>query len=211
MLLTGMSIGCFFALGPVFASDFGLSTAQLGVFMAVATGAAMLAQWPLGRLSDRWSRRMLASILSGSAAVIVILFLLLPKGDYPLMLALAGLLGATLFPTQAIAAAQVNDRVDVRNMVAAAGTLVLVFALGAASGPVIGGLVMDLAGPSGFLLALLTFQLALFVLGAARLSIRPSEEGDTRSPIAPVIPQPVASQIMWEDEAQGDLFTEQPA
>ena len=206
MLLTGMSVGCFFALGPVFAANLGLTNSELGVFMALATGAAMLAQWPLGRLSDRWSRRLIASVTAATSAAAMFLFLVLPSGGFVLMLVLAVLLGATLFPTQAIAAAQVNDRMEVRHMVTAAGTLVLVFAIGAATGPVVGGLFMDEMGPSGFLLSLLGFQVALAALGAARLVMRPSEEGEARTTISPVIPQPVASAMTVDEEAQGELF-----
>ncbi len=189
-LLVGMSVGCFFALAPVFAEARGLSTAQLGAFMALATGGAMAAQWPLGRLSDRVSRRGVASGAALAAVVVLMLFVVLPSGQAGVTLALGAALGAAVFPVQAIAAAQVNDRVERRDMIAAAGTLVMVLAAGAASGPMIGGLAMDIAGPNGFIWALGVFQLAIAAVGAARLLTRPGRAGgaDRVTPLAPLHP-----------------------
>lgn len=189
-LFTGMSVGCFFALAPVFAESRGLSTAELGAFMALATGGAMLAQWPLGRLSDRVSRRGVASGAAAVAVLVLTLFALLPAGQTALTLVLAAALGAAVFPVQAIAAAQVNDRVERRDMITAAGTLVMVLAIGAATGPMLGGLAMDTLGPIGWIAALVAFQLMIAGLGTARLLVRPGKAGDAQraTPASPLLP-----------------------
>ncbi|XBQ17038.1 MAG: MFS transporter [Oceanicaulis sp.] len=171
-VFVGMTVGCFFALGPVFAQERGLGQAQLGLFMALATGAAMLSQWPLGRLSDRTSRRLVASLTAAAACAVLFGFLSLPT-DSLATLVLGAALGATLFPTQAIAAAQVNDRVERRHAVAAAGTLVLLLSAGAASGPVIAGAAMDVMGARGFVVALIAFQGGIVALGLIRLVMNP--------------------------------------
>lgn len=207
MVLVGMSMGSFFALGPVFAQGRGLGTASLGLFMALATGAAMVSQWPLGRLSDRFSRRLVASLCAGAACAILVVFWSAPT-DRVITLVLGAALGATLFPTQAIAAAQVNDRVERRHMVAAAGTLVLLLAAGAATGPILTGALMDGLGPDGFLVALTAFQGAIAALGVGRLIMRPARDVHRRH-VVPGLLQPVLSALSTERSGagQGDLFT----
>lgn len=195
MLFVGMSIGCFFALAPVFVESRGMSTAQLGLFMALATGSAMLFQWPLGRLSDRFSRRGVASITASCAALVLLTLAFVPAGAHGTTLALAVLLGATIFPTQIIAAAQVNDRVEPRYVVAVAGTLVLVMATGAATGPILGGAMIDLVGMNGFIWALMTFQLSIAAMGAVRLLVRPGRAGGPDRTTAPAIFDPVAGAL----------------
>ena len=200
-LFTGMSIGCFFALAPVFAENRGLSTAELGAFMALATGGAMLAQWPLGRLSDRVSRRGVASCAAVAAVFVLALFVVLPSDQTSLTLVLAAALGAAIFPVQAIAAAQVNDRVERRDMLTAAGTLVMVLSAGAASGPMIGGVAMDVFGPYGFIGALVAFQLAIAIVGARRLLSRPGQPGEENGTTVPVPLMPVAGPLELPDDA----------
>ncbi|WP_439633508.1 MFS transporter [Glycocaulis sp.] len=201
-LFTGMSVGCFFALAPVFAENRGLTTAQLGMFMALATGGAMLAQWPLGRLSDRVSRRGVAAGAASAAVLVLFAFALLPAGQPAITLGLGAALGAAVFPVQAIAAAQVNDRVERRDMVTAAGTLVMVLATGAALGPMVGGLAMDMAGAAGFIGVLMAFQLAIVVTGTARLLVRPARAGEVDRATMPVPLHPVAGPLELPDDGR---------
>jgi len=194
-LFVGMSIGCFFALGPVFAESRGLTNAQLGAFMGLCSAGAMITQWPLGRLSDRVSRRGVATGTTCGAMAVLAAFLLLPDSTPGVTLLLSALLGATMLPIQAIAVAQVNDRVERADMVAAAGTLVLVMAVGAASGPMLGGLAIDMLGPSGLLWSLLAFQVATAAIGATRLALRPARAGSADRVTLPVIMEPVAGPL----------------
>ena len=200
----GMSIGSFFALAPVFAQSRELSTASLGLFMALATGAAMVSQWPLGRLSDKLSRRMVATALALSTCAVLFVFWSAPT-DRIVTLVLAACLGAVMFPTAAIASAQVNDRVDRRHMVAAAGTLVLLSSSGAAAGPILTGAIMDRIGGEGFLLALMGYQGAIAALGVGRLIMRPSR-GAHRRKVLPGLLQPVLGALNAQGNEQGDLF-----
>ena len=56
-LVVGLANGSFWALAPVFAQDKGASTWGVAIFMSVAVIAGALAQYPLGRLSDKMDRR----------------------------------------------------------------------------------------------------------------------------------------------------------
>lgn len=182
-VLAGMTLGAFFALGPVYARASGLDDAGTGRFMAAATGAAMLSQWPVGRLSDRVSRRSVAAVLAalacGALGFAIVATSAGPDGsagEAPLLM-LAAVLGAALFPTQAVAAAQVADRAPRAQLVAASGTLVLLLALGASSGPILAGAAMDALGPAGLPAGLMVFQAAIVALGLVRLAVRPSTDG----------------------------------
>ncbi|MFW6299922.1 MAG: MFS transporter, partial [Oceanicaulis sp.] len=203
-VFVGMTVGCFFALGPVYAQAQGLSQAGLGLFMALATGAAMVSQWPLGRLSDKLSRRVVASANAAATCAVLLVFWSAPT-DRLVTLGLAAGLGAVMFPTAAIASAQVNDRVDRRHMVAAAGTLVLLSSTGAALGPILTGALMDRLGGSGFLLALGVYQSAIVVLGVGRLLMRPRRGAHRRNAL-PNMLQPVLGALNAAGDEQGDLF-----
>ena len=59
VLGAGLIIGSFYGLAPLYASQQGLSTEQVGLFMGSCIFAGLLVQWPLGWLSDRYDRALL--------------------------------------------------------------------------------------------------------------------------------------------------------
>ncbi|MCP3890170.1 MAG: MFS transporter, partial [Desulfobulbaceae bacterium] len=54
MFVTGMSIGTFFGMGAVYATDIGLSVKDVSFFMGTLILGGFLFQYPLGWLSDRF-------------------------------------------------------------------------------------------------------------------------------------------------------------
>src|SRR5690606_28172102 len=58
VLLAGAATGAFWSLGPAYAIASGADTAGVAIFMSVAVLGGALVQWPLGRLSDRYDRRI---------------------------------------------------------------------------------------------------------------------------------------------------------
>jgi MFS family permease len=73
VLGAGLIVGSFYGLAPLYASQQGLSTEQVGLFMGSCIFAGLLVQWPLGWLSDRYDRalliRVFADSLGGGVAV----------------------------------------------------------------------------------------------------------------------------------------------
>ena len=71
--VSGMISSIIFSMGPVYARLSGLGNSGIATFMAVSILAAVLTQYPVGRLSDRTDRRTviaavctLATIVAGS-------------------------------------------------------------------------------------------------------------------------------------------------
>src|SRR5581483_10090374 len=61
--MSGMISSTIFAMGPVYASRSGLDTAGVATFMAVSILAAVITQYPVGRLSDRMDRRTVIAVV----------------------------------------------------------------------------------------------------------------------------------------------------
>jgi hypothetical protein len=54
-ILAGFLYSSFYAITPVYLARMGVSREALSTFMAVALIGALLPQWPMGRLSTRWT------------------------------------------------------------------------------------------------------------------------------------------------------------
>ena len=148
ILVSGMINGSFYGLAAIYASKKGLDTAQVGQFMALTIGAGLLAQLPLGWLSDRLPR---ASLIRGIAVVLILISLPLGFNQSPsfstvlLFGAAIGFLQFCLYP---LGVALANDNMQAQLRVSLSGMLLVTFGVGACIGPLVAGLLMEYAGAS---------------------------------------------------------------
>lgn len=164
-------LGCFgmFILGGVFSAQFGmssvygaqvgLSVAQISTFVATFFVGSVLLQYPIGWLSDRMDRRVLiifVSAIGGVGSVIGYLF----GPDFNMLLVTAFIIGGMSNPLYSLLIAHTNDFLEHEDMAAASGGLLFINGLGAISGPLIVGALMESIGPGGFYL----FTAVLFVI-----------------------------------------------
>lgn len=164
--LTGMMLGAFYAMGAVYARRSGLDLATTTLFMSMVIMGGVALQWPLGRLSDRMDRRKVIVIGFGGTLA-ASLAIALTTGTAPLMIfgALFGGLGFALYP---LCVAHTNDHLSPGQRVAASGGLVLLYSLGAAIGPSLGALAMNVMGTAGLFLFVAVCAGAALVFGLWR-------------------------------------------
>ncbi|MFN3578960.1 MAG: MFS transporter [Pseudomonas sp.] len=145
--VSGLLLGAFYGLAPVFASGIGLATEDIGIFMAVTIGAGLLAQWPTGWLSDRLDRSRMIQLNAIALTAVVLGMASLPLPAWLLLVftALFGVLAFTLYP---LAVALANDHVEPEDRVPLSAMLLVTFGLGASIGPLAGSLLMKLLGPN---------------------------------------------------------------
>ncbi len=146
VLVSGLLIGAFYGLAPLYATRLGLATQQVGVFMGSCILAALLVQWPLGWISDRrdraWLIRACALLLSVAALPLALL------GEVPLAVLLplgfvVSLLQFSLYP---LAVAFSNDHVEAERRGSLSAMLLVTFGIGACIGPLLAGVLMKYLG-----------------------------------------------------------------
>jgi MFS family permease len=161
--MSGMISSIIFSMGPVYAHLTGFGTRGVAEFMSVSILAAVVTQYPVGRLSDRIDRRTViasACLLATLVAAILVAFGSLPR---PLFLALAALFSGSALTLYSLSVSHVNDQLEPAQMVAASSALLLINGMAAAAGPVLAGSVMAVAGPRGYFAMLGTLTGALTV------------------------------------------------
>lgn len=192
--LIGIANGAFWGLAPLAASESGLGQRQVAIFMGVAVLAGALAQWPVGRLSDRVDRRLvLLGLLIGAAVSGIALWIFAATGT--LLLVFGFLFGALALPGYSIAAAHAFDKVPPADMVVTSATLLLVSGLGSAIGPLGATAFMSADAPRRLFLftALVETLLAAYIYYRTRVqtSLAPIEKTDfdiaTTAPVGAVV------------------------
>ena len=110
-------------------------------------------------------------------------------------IALYGGFTATIYP---LCIAYANDYLEPGQIVAASGSLVFAFSLGAATGPSLAAIVMGHAGPNGLFLLSVTICLGFVAFILYRMRIRhwaPVVEKESYVPMPEVSATPVTTEI----------------
>ncbi|MCR9067448.1 MAG: MFS transporter [Rhodobacteraceae bacterium] len=203
MLLGGVFSGQV-AMASVYATEQGLTLAQLSGFVSSFFLGAMLFQYPIGWLSDRMDRRVL--IIGASVAATAVAALGVLMGHIFVMVFAVGLLSGGLSqPLYALLIAYTNDYLEIEDMPAAAGGLIFANGIGAILGPPVMGVMMTAMGPWAFWLFLGIVTAMIAGYGLWRMTQRPTvyaEEDDyeavSYTTIMPGAVSPVAIEAAQE-------------
>ncbi|MGH8437134.1 MAG: MFS transporter [Pseudomonas sp.] len=145
-LVSGLVIGSFYGLAPLYASRLGLSNEQVGLFMGCCILAGLLVQWPLGWLSDRHDR---ARLIRGCAFLLTLAALplaLMPSVPLELLFPMGFVVSLLQFSLYPLAVAFSNDHIEGERRVSLTAILLVTFGIGACLGPLVAGLLMRQLG-----------------------------------------------------------------
>lgn len=141
----GIINGSFYGLAPTFASLSGFSAQEIALFMSITIFAGLLAQWPMGVISDKIRRSILIRSNAIAIGVVSLALFLLPLTQYvAYALTFAfGLFAFTLYP---LSSALANSRVEDEDRVGVSSALLIMFGAGAAIGSAVNAQIMAFFG-----------------------------------------------------------------
>lgn len=173
--LAGVISAAWLNFSVVYAKLAGLSETGGANVIAAVTLGSMVAQFPLGRLSDHIDRR-LVMVICAVIGVIASLWMSLMNGDHAILLyAAAFMAGMVIFPIYAINVAHANDMADPGEYVRISSGLTVLYGLGVIAGPLLAGQAIAWAGAPGLPL-LLAINFVLYGAYAAwRIVRRPTK------------------------------------
>lgn len=170
--LLGVSQGAVLGMSAVYATAAGLTGGDIAIFVSVIYLGGVLLQFPIGRLSDRFDRRTVITLVTLAAAGFAAAAWWLGAGDRWLLFALTGLFGGTCMTLYALVLSHANDQLQPDQMVAASATLYLVYSAGGILGPPLAGAAMSALGSGGFFAVVAVLQLAIGLFALYRMTRR---------------------------------------
>jgi MFS family permease len=163
MFLTGSITSVFYGFGAVYGSMHSFDTLQVATFMSITVSAGLLAQWPMGWLSDRMPReRLIAFNGVALAGLGVFLWGWLPI-SFEWLLVLGAATGALQFTLYAQAGSFANDVIAPEKRVNLSAILLMMYGIGATLGPLIAGYLIRFAGPGMLYVFISACAVLLFV------------------------------------------------
>lgn len=204
-LLSGLAMGAFWGLAPVYASRIGFTPDRVGTYMSIGIigGAAM--QWPLGRLSDHTDRRlalMIVCALGATVAALSPLIGILPFGPF-LAIFIFGGLSFAIYP---IVVAHLLDHLPPEDLVSASSSVLLLNGLGSAIGPLLAGLMMSTLAPWALFAWFAATEGALALYAGYRYRARHRELNEDNQFVPMMRTTPAAFEML--PAMEGDAGTE---
>ncbi|RUX20395.1 MFS transporter [Mesorhizobium sp. M2A.F.Ca.ET.042.01.1.1] len=148
--ITNMNI---FVLTPIYGTQIGLSAATTVGLVTTISIAGMLAQTPVGWLSDRFERRIILLVQGILSVTLCAAIAWLGNSSVPLLFVLFFVYGCTALTVYPVAMAFGASQLHSRHMVGTSGTLLLLYSIGNVATPGISaGLMQHMGAPAMFLL-----------------------------------------------------------
>ncbi|MFT4248006.1 MAG: MFS transporter [Pseudomonas sp.] len=200
--LSGLAMGAFWGLLPVYAGEVGLDAPGVARFMLAAILGGALLQWPIGRISDGHDRRIGLVAISVLGAGVAIAAALPPVQAQPHWLfALIFVYGGLAFSLYPFAVAHMLDYLPREHLLSGCSSLLLVNGVGSAIGPALAGGAMQKFGPQALPVF---FAVMLLALAGFTLNRLIGFKRDRTHPVAfrPMLrTTPSALELMPETEA----------
>lgn len=149
---SGMLNGAFYSLGAAYAQGVGFTDVGVATFMAATILGGAVFQWPVGHYSDRHDRRYVMLWVCIASASLALLGFAFSRASEETLILVGILYGGFVFTLYGLSVAHVNDLIDSSRLLEVTGGLLLLHGIGAAIGPTIAGVVMDLFNPESLML-----------------------------------------------------------
>ncbi|MEH6721832.1 MAG: MFS transporter [Aurantimonas endophytica] len=167
---TGLASSAFYSLVPAYAQMQGIPASAVAAYIATAIFGGLAFQIPVGKLSDRFDRRIVATAIAAGLCITALCLALLPLGP-TVILVFTFVLGGFLSTIYPVCVAHANDRVEPDKVVSTSGQLILIHGIASFLGPIVGTTVMHRAGMEGVFLFMAVVA-ALFVAVTVWRSVR---------------------------------------
>ncbi len=198
---SGLVLGAFYSLAPLFAQMTGLTIAETTQFMGVVIVGGLLLQWPIGGISDRIDRRTVVIGVCLATVAVSIGMILTVGGSLPLLLVLGAVFGGVSFTLYPLSVSHANDHIDPADLVPASGGLIIAYGLGATIGPLGAAAVIEAQGAVGLFTFVAAMSLGTAVFAVWRMTRREAVPMDDQVPFQAV---PRTSVVATEMDPRGE-------
>ncbi|WP_340163055.1 MFS transporter [Vreelandella populi] len=201
--LSGLAMGAFWAMTPVYAQQVGFDTAGVGLVMSISILGGALLQIPIGRFSDKHDRTVVLICVTVMAAALAALMPLAPTQT--ILMGMFFVWGGLSFSLYPLAVAQLVDQLRPEEVVSGSADMLVLHGAGSAVAPLAVGVVMNVFGAQGLPLYI-ACVLALLAAYALYRRRRVSGIITHTAHFEPMVQTSNQALAMAFDDTQPDLF-----
>jgi len=139
--MAGMLLGAIYGLFPVYFIQQFAEPSLVARLMFIVIFGGMLLQYPVGKISDIYERRIVL-LFTALFSIAVLIFMQLFTQSFYIFAALSALFGGLIFTLYPVSISYACDSLDTADIIAGTQTLLLSYSVGAMAGPLVGALFM---------------------------------------------------------------------
>ena len=152
-LSSGILMGCLYGLYADILKLWNHPLSEISTLMAIVIIGGMFLQYPVGKLADRFERRIiLLALITASVVCTFIAYGVHQLHYYKIFCALTFLWGGLIFTIYPVSLNLACDLVKPSDLLSTTGGLMIAYSVGASVGPFLGALFTRLLGVQGFYL-----------------------------------------------------------
>ncbi|MGC6484939.1 MAG: MFS transporter [Candidatus Puniceispirillales bacterium] len=173
----GMTNAAFRMVGPVYATEIGLDSSSVAIFLVMGVLGGALVQIPAGYITDRFNRRHVLVGFSIASAVVCLATGLTSYGGFQSPMtgfAMAFMFGVVTMPIYSVCATHANDFARIEDLVHLSASLILVYSLGGIASPLLSGWLIQNYGPGAMFIFIAMIHVVLLIYSIWRMTIRPA-------------------------------------
>ena len=155
--------------------------------MGVIFLGGLVFQWPLGRLSDHFERRLVLTVVTILAAAFAVAGAFATEAPQPVLFAAIFVFGGMCLPLYSLTVAHTNDNLTPAQMVAASGAIYIFVGIGATVGPIAVAFLMQFTSPVAFYYTLAAIHGAIGAFALYRMTRRQPVPLEEQGLVVPVV------------------------
>jgi len=172
-LCGGMLLGVIYGLLPLFFSSVGYSVGDTANMMALVILGGMSLQYPLGRMSDRYDRRLVIASLYGVTLVLSCAFIWTNAIENSNATGcFIFLFGGVMFSIYPISLSHACDELPSEQMINGNQGVLLSYSIGAVIGPIVAPWFISIRGPMGMFVYFTAVSSMILIFLLWRRSVR---------------------------------------
>jgi MFS family permease len=202
----GVFVGAFYTMLPLYVLNLFDQPKVVSLFMTITILGGLMAQLPVGMLSDRLGRRKMLAWSGFFSVGVLLLMLILPliwRDSVALLYTVGFLLGVSLFSIYPLSVARANDVFDENtDLVEISRTLLFSYGFGSFIAPLVLGFVLGFSATAFFIV------LALFALVLGYYSLQSERVSEDHMNVYVAVPAASGSVLAEMDPRMDDQWVE---
>lgn len=174
VIVAGLNGASFRMIGPVYATEIGLTVGQIGLFLSVYVLGGAVAQIPIGYFADKVDRRWVLIYLSIGAMLSSFAMTLMGVGMVNAVLVAIFLFGMTGIPIYSVSTAHGNDFAQPEHAVELNASYMFLYAVGATASPFFASWLIQNFGPPALFYFIGLVHVVLIGFSLLRMRSRPT-------------------------------------
>lgn len=163
ILCCGLQNSSFYALGAIYAKHVGMTSSGIAIFVSAVLFAPVLTGFPIGLLSDHFTRMGVASCISLIAAAAALTISIYPFTDVWIITSGAVIVGGGMVAMYGLALSRMVDVIGSDHSMKVATVGLLAYQLGSFFGPLLSGIMTHSLGSNNLYLAIAFFAFVAFI------------------------------------------------